>query len=59
MSQLSRIITILTLLKSKRVVTATELDEKFEVSVRTIYRDIRKLEESGVPVTHSKEKDTL
>ncbi len=30
--------------------TATELSEKFEVSVRTIYRDIRKLEESGVPV---------
>ncbi|MEN8929099.1 MAG: YafY family protein [Flavobacteriales bacterium] len=50
MTQLARIITILTLLKSKRLVTATELADKFEVSVRTIYRDIRKLEESGVPV---------
>lgn len=50
MSQLSRLISILTLLRSKRVLTATELSEKFEVSVRTIYRDIRKLEESGVPV---------
>ena len=50
MSQLSRLISILTLLRSKGVLTATELSEKFEVSVRTIYRDIRKLEESGVPV---------
>ncbi len=50
MTQLSRLISILTLLKSKRILTATELSEKFEVSVRTIYRDIRKLETSGVPV---------
>ncbi|AUP78236.1 helix-turn-helix transcriptional regulator [Flavivirga eckloniae] len=51
MSQLSRLIAILTLLKSKRLLTATELAKKFEVSIRTIYRDIRKLEEAGVPVT--------
>ncbi len=50
MSQLSRLISILTLLKSKRILTATELSKKFNVSVRTIYRDIRKLEEAGVPV---------
>lgn len=51
MSQLSRLISILTLLKAKRLLTATELSQKFDVSVRTIYRDIRKLEEAGVPVT--------
>lgn len=51
MSQLSRLISILTLLKSKRLLTATELSKKFDVSVRTVYRDIRKLEEAGVPVT--------
>jgi len=50
MSQLSRLISILTLLKSKRLLTATELAHKFEVSIRTIYRDIRKLEEAGVPI---------
>jgi len=50
MSQLSRLISILTLLKSKRLLTATELAQKYEVSIRTIYRDIRKLEEAGVPV---------
>lgn len=50
MSQLSRLISILTLLKSKRLLTATELAEKYDVSIRTIYRDIRKLEEAGIPV---------
>jgi predicted DNA-binding transcriptional regulator YafY len=50
MSQLSRLISILTLLKSQRLLTATALAEKFDVSVRTIYRDIRKLEEAGIPI---------
>ncbi|MFY0630139.1 MAG: YafY family transcriptional regulator [Flavobacteriaceae bacterium] len=50
MTQLSRLISILTLLKSKRLLTSTELADKYDVSVRTIYRDIRKLEEAGVPI---------
>ncbi|WP_117883873.1 helix-turn-helix transcriptional regulator [Aureibaculum luteum] len=50
MQQLSRLIAILTLLKSKRILTATELSKKFEVSIRTIYRDIKKLEVAGVPI---------
>ncbi len=41
---------MLTLLKSKRLITASEMAEKFGVSLRTIYRDIRKLVEAGVPV---------
>ncbi len=50
MTQLARLIHVLTLLKSKRLLTATELSDKFNVSVRTIYRDIQKLIEAGVPV---------
>ncbi len=50
MTQLVRLISMLTLLKSKRILTATELSQKFDISVRTVYRDIRKLEESGVPI---------
>ncbi len=50
MSQLPRLISILTLLKSRRVLTATELSRKFDVSIRTIYRDVQKLIASGVPV---------
>jgi len=50
MTQLARLIRILTLLKSKRVLTAPELSAKFDVSVRTIYRDVQKLIEAGVPI---------
>ncbi|MEM6346807.1 MAG: YafY family protein [Bacteroidota bacterium] len=50
MNHLSRLLSILTILKSKRLVTGTELARKFEVSLRTIYRDIKKLEDSGVPI---------
>lgn len=50
MPRLSRLSAILTILQSKRIVTATELSKKFEVSVRTIYRDMRSLEESGIPL---------
>lgn len=49
-SRLSRLTDILLQLQSKRLVTATFLADKFEVSVRTIYRDIRSLEQSGVPI---------
>lgn len=45
-----RILAILIQLQSKRVVKAHELAERFKVSLRTIYRDIRSLETSGVPV---------
>ena len=50
MNHLSRLLSMLTILKSKRLVTGNELAKKFEVSLRTIYRDIRKLEDSGVPI---------
>lgn len=45
-----RIVAILIQLQSKRVIRAQELAERFEVSLRTIYRDIRSLEASGVPI---------
>lgn len=48
--RLARLTTILTQLQSKRLVTATELAKKHGVSIRTIYRDIRTLEQSGVPI---------
>ncbi len=48
--RLSRLIAILTQLQTKRLLTATSLSKKFNVSVRTIYRDIRALEQAGVPI---------
>lgn len=48
--RLSRLSAILTTLQSSRLVNATQLSKKFDVSIRTIYRDIRSLEESGIPI---------
>ena len=48
--RLSRLIAILTQLQTRRLITSTILAEKFNVSVRTIYRDIRALEQAGVPI---------
>jgi predicted DNA-binding transcriptional regulator YafY len=48
--RLSRLTAILTQLQTRRLLTATTLAEKFSVSVRTIYRDIRALEQAGVPI---------
>ncbi|MEM9001128.1 MAG: effector binding domain-containing protein [Bacteroidota bacterium] len=48
--RLSRLTSILTQLQSSKIVTAQMLARKHGVSVRTIYRDIRTLEKSGIPV---------
>lgn len=48
--RLARLTAILTQLQSKRIVTAKDLAEKHNVSIRTIYRDIRTLEKSGIPI---------
>ena len=45
-----RIVAILIQLQSKKIVKAQEMADRFEVSLRTIYRDIRTLEASGVPI---------
>lgn len=49
-NRLSRLTAILTQLQTKRIMTARELAGRFSVSIRTIYRDIKALEQSGVPV---------
>lgn len=50
LNRFDRIVAILIQLQSKRIVKAQELADRFEVSLRTIYRDIRTLEASGVPI---------
>jgi predicted DNA-binding transcriptional regulator YafY len=50
LKKFNRIITILIQLQSKKVVKASDLAERFDVSLRTIYRDIQALEKAGVPV---------
>ena len=48
--RLARLTAILTQLQSKRMVTAKDIAEKHDVSIRTVYRDIRTLEKSGIPI---------
>lgn len=50
MTRLTRLTNILLHLQSRRVITAQELADKFGITQRTVYRDIRTLEEAGVPV---------
>ena len=48
--KIDRVTAILTQLQSKPLVRAKDLSEKFDVSIRTIYRDIKTLENAGIPI---------
>ena len=53
---LNRLVSIIYILLNKGTGTAGELAERFEVSVRTIYRDIEQLSMAGIPVYARKGK---
>jgi predicted DNA-binding transcriptional regulator YafY len=50
MRRADRLFQIVQLLRGRRIVTAAELAQELEVSLRTIYRDVRDLVASGVPI---------
>lgn len=51
MNRIDRLTAILIQLQSKKIVKAQEIAERFNISLRTVYRDVKALEESGVPVS--------
>lgn len=50
MKRLERLSAVLVHLQCQPIVTAQELAQRFDVSLRTVYRDIRSLETAGIPV---------
>lgn len=56
MMQVHRMFEIIYLLMHKKTLTAKELADQFEVSPRTIYRDIDTLCEAGIPIYTTKGK---
>lgn len=48
--RLHRLLGILSILLSRDTISAKELSDKFQVSLRTIYRDIKAIEEAGIPL---------
>lgn len=54
--QINRLFEIVYILLERKAVTAKELAARFEVSQRTIYRDIETLSQTGIPVYMSKGK---
>ncbi|WP_316831454.1 YafY family protein [Pedobacter aquatilis] len=56
LKRLNRLSAILLQLQTRRAVKASELANKFQVSIRTIYRDINALEQIGVPVYSIQDK---
>lgn len=54
--QLNRLFEMVYLLLDREQITAKELAEHFEVSTRTIYRDVETLSSAGIPIYMSKGK---
>ncbi len=50
MNRIDRLTAIVTQLQSKRLTKAEEIAKRFSVSLRTVYRDMRALDEAGIPI---------
>jgi predicted DNA-binding transcriptional regulator YafY len=51
MNRIDRLLGIVTMLQSKKYVPAEKIADKFKISVRTVYRDVKALCELGIPVS--------
>jgi predicted DNA-binding transcriptional regulator YafY len=56
MNRIDRLLGILTLIQSKKFVPAEKIADKFHISIRTVYRDIKALVELGIPVSFENQK---
>lgn len=56
MNRIDRLLGVLTLIQSKKYVPAEKIAEKFNISIRTVYRDIKALVELGFPVSFESQR---
>ena len=56
MNRIDRLFGMLTLLQCKKFVPAEKLALKFNISLRTVYRDIKALGEQGIPISFEQYK---
>jgi len=56
MNRIDRLFGILTMLQSRKYIPAEKIADKFEISIRTVYRDIKALIEQGVPVSFEQQR---
>ncbi|CAL1521514.1 YafY family protein [Chitinophaga sp. MM2321] len=50
MNRIDRLTAILVQLQGKKIVKAAEISDRFNISLRTVYRDVKALQEAGVPI---------
>ena len=50
MNKFDRVISTLVLLQTRKVIKAMTISERFDISLRTVYRDIRTLKNAGIPI---------
>lgn len=56
MNRIDRLFGIVTLLQSRRFVNVETIAERFDISIRTVYRDIRAITAQGIPLSFEPNK---
>lgn len=56
MNRVDRLFGIVTMLQARKYLSGKQLADKFQISLRTLYRDINALEELGIPVSFEQDK---
>lgn len=59
MNRIDRLFGILVLLQTRKYVSAEQISEQFDISVRTVYRDVKALGEQGIPISFEQHKGYL
>lgn len=56
MNRIDRLLGILVLLQTRKYITAEHIADQYEISIRTVYRDIKALSEQGIPLSFEPNK---